>query len=92
PSAQEDFLDICSFFSDWKSDEVACIVGEEELECLHVGALLKRIEAQELYEWSKRNVRSISIHDLILTVAHNKSKGDRFRNASDFSKALESEE
>ncbi|KAH9288008.1 hypothetical protein KI387_032125, partial [Taxus chinensis] len=93
PSAQEAFLDICSFFSDWEWDEVACIVGEEELECLHEGALLKRIlEVEEYYGCYQRKVWRISIHDLILTAARNKSKGDRFRNAADFSKALESEE
>ncbi|KAH9316654.1 hypothetical protein KI387_025281, partial [Taxus chinensis] len=92
PSALKAFLDICSFFSNWEWDKVACIVGEEELECLHEGALLKRIEVQELYEWSERKVWRISIHNLILTAARNKSKGDRFRNAADFYKSLESEE
>ncbi|KAH9311291.1 hypothetical protein KI387_026326, partial [Taxus chinensis] len=92
--AQEAFLDICSFFSDWEWDEVACIVGEEELECLHEGALVKRIEVEKYcYGYGCMiKVRRISIHDLILTAGLNKSKGNRFRNADDFSKSLESEE
>ncbi|KAH9290550.1 hypothetical protein KI387_034667, partial [Taxus chinensis] len=94
-NAQEAFLDICSFFSDWEWDEVACIVGDEELQCLQEGALVKRIEVEEYcsdYSLRKREVRRISIHDLILIAGRNKSKGNRFRSADDFSMALENDE
>ncbi|KAH9290547.1 hypothetical protein KI387_034664, partial [Taxus chinensis] len=93
-NAQEAFLDICSFFSDWEWDEVACIVGDEELQCLQEGALVKRIEVEDYfpgYSRSKREVRRISIHDLILIAGRNKSKGNRFRSADDFSMALEND-
>ncbi|KAH9290391.1 hypothetical protein KI387_034508, partial [Taxus chinensis] len=93
-SAQEAFLDICCFFSDREWDEVVCIVGKEELDCLQEGALVKRIEVEEncIYGRSKRKVWRISIHDLIVTAGRNKSKGNRFRTAHDFSIALENEE
>ncbi|KAH9291655.1 hypothetical protein KI387_043169, partial [Taxus chinensis] len=64
-SAQEAFLDICSFFSYWpgmKWDEVECIVGDEDMKCLEEAALIKR------------KVSEISIHDLLLQVGRNKSK------------------
>ncbi|KAH9290165.1 hypothetical protein KI387_034282 [Taxus chinensis] len=54
PSAQEAFLDICSFFFGWEWEEVACIVGEEELESLEEGALLKRIELDEGYDVKRK--------------------------------------
>ncbi|KAH9290164.1 hypothetical protein KI387_034281 [Taxus chinensis] len=52
--AQEAFLDICSFFFGWEWEEVACIVGEEELESLEEGALLKRIELDEGYDVKRK--------------------------------------
>ncbi|GLJ53728.1 hypothetical protein SUGI_1146470 [Cryptomeria japonica] len=90
PSAKEAFLDICSIFSSWHWhwqwdsvwdwEEVACIVGEEEMVCLEEGALIKR-------ESDK-----IKIHDLILAAGHNKSKNNRFKNIKDFSLALKNKE
>ncbi|KAH9289875.1 hypothetical protein KI387_033992, partial [Taxus chinensis] len=91
PSAQEAFLDICSFFSDWEWDEVACIVGQEELDCLQEGALIKRVEVEKGYEF-KRKVGRIHIHDLMLSAGRKKSKDNRFRSADDFSMALKNEE
>ncbi|KAH9289711.1 hypothetical protein KI387_033828, partial [Taxus chinensis] len=78
-NAQEAFLDICSFFYNWKWEEVAWIVGEEEFECLQEGALLKNKGGR------------ISIHDLILSAGRNKCKESRFTTASELSKALKEE-
>ncbi|XP_057842636.2 disease resistance protein RPV1 isoform X2 [Cryptomeria japonica] len=91
PSAQAAFLDICSFFYNWEWEEVACIVGEEELESLEEGALLKRIELEEGYD-VKRKVNRISIHDLLLAAGRNKSKGNRFNDLGDFSAVLNNEQ
>ncbi|KAH9290167.1 hypothetical protein KI387_034284 [Taxus chinensis] len=91
PSAQEAFLDICSFFFGWEWEEVACIVGEEELESLEEGALLKRIELDEGYD-VKRKVNRISIHDLILAAGRNKSKDNRITSLDYFSTVLNNEE
>ncbi|GLJ36038.1 hypothetical protein SUGI_0723060 [Cryptomeria japonica] len=88
-SAQEAFLDICSFFYDWEWNEVACIVGEEELDCLLEGALVKKLRF-EAYDGKTRE--RISIHDLILTAGRNKSKDSRFRSTDDFSSAIKNEE
>ncbi|XP_059065062.1 disease resistance protein RUN1 isoform X1 [Cryptomeria japonica] len=87
PSAQEAFLDICSFFYGWEWNEVACIVGEEELDCLVEGALVKRKQ----YYYDESIVESISIHDLILRAGRNKSKGNRFTSVDDFTIAMENE-
>ncbi|GLJ37097.1 hypothetical protein SUGI_0751850 [Cryptomeria japonica] len=69
PSAQEAFLDICSFFYNWKWNEVAWIVGEEAMDCLLEGALVKRIKAESHYDESY-----LSIHDLILRSGRKKIK------------------
>ncbi|XP_057835925.2 disease resistance protein RPV1 [Cryptomeria japonica] len=87
PSAQEAFLDICSFFYDWEWNEVACIVGEEELDCLLEGALVKRVKDESNPDESYH----LSIHDLILTAGRNKSKGNRYTSEDDISMAIESE-
>lgn len=80
-SAQEAFLDICSFFYDWEWNEVSYIVGEEELDCLLEGALVKKLLV-EAYDGTTTEM--ISIHDLILTAGRNKSKGRRLINVDDF--------
>ncbi|KAH9289602.1 hypothetical protein KI387_033719 [Taxus chinensis] len=79
-NAQEAFLDICSFFCNWEWEEVAWIVGEEEMDCLQDGALLKRKDGR------------ISIHDLILSAGRNKSKCSRFTTAADLSIAMNNKE
>ncbi|GLJ35368.1 hypothetical protein SUGI_0711350 [Cryptomeria japonica] len=93
PSAQEAFLDIFSFFYDWEWNEVACIVGEEELDCLLEGALVKRMEVESGFDYYENRtiVERISIHDLILTAGRNKSKCNRYTSADDISMAIESE-
>ncbi|KAH9290086.1 hypothetical protein KI387_034203 [Taxus chinensis] len=80
-SAQEAFLDICSFFSDyWKWEEVACIVGEEDMKCLEEAALIKRTDTSD-----------ISIHDLLLQVGRNKSKDNRLTTVDELSTVLRDE-
>ena len=82
-SAQDAFLDICSFFYDWKWETVACIVGEEEMECLLEGALIRRA------------YKKIKIHDLILAAGRNKSnksKHSRLKNVDNFSLTLQNKE
>ena len=71
PSAQEASLDICSFFYGWHWDweEVACIVGNVEIECLEEGALIKR---KKEISGEGKLVTKISIHDLLLSVGCNK--------------------
>ncbi|GLJ35163.1 hypothetical protein SUGI_0707800 [Cryptomeria japonica] len=80
PSAKEAFLDICSFFSGWSWKNVAWTVGEEEIECLQDGALIKREDGR------------IRIHDLILAAGRNKSKHVRIKCVEDFSLVLKNEE
>ncbi|XP_059070521.1 disease resistance protein TAO1-like [Cryptomeria japonica] len=79
-SAKEAFLDVCLFFTYLNWEEVACIVGDEEMECLKEGALIKRENEK------------INIHDLILAAGRNKSKWSRFKNEEEFSIALKNEE
>ncbi|KAH9289917.1 hypothetical protein KI387_034034 [Taxus chinensis] len=75
-SAQEAFLDICSFFSYWEWDEVECVVGEDDMKCLEEAALIKR------------KASMVSIHDLLLQVGRNKSKDNRLRTVDELSTVL----
>ncbi|GLJ51126.1 hypothetical protein SUGI_1088340 [Cryptomeria japonica] len=83
-SAKEAFLDLCSFFYGpvwkWEWDDMACILGDEEMECLQEGALIKRED------------KRIKIHDLILAAGRNKSKDSRLNDVEDFSLALKNKE
>ncbi|KAH9317914.1 hypothetical protein KI387_019683, partial [Taxus chinensis] len=86
-SAQEAFLDICAFFSYWEWEEVACIVGEENMKCLEEGALIKRKE--EIQVVTKKKANRINIHDILLQVGRNKSKDSRLRTADEFKNVLQ---
>ncbi|KAH9290103.1 hypothetical protein KI387_034220 [Taxus chinensis] len=80
-SAQEAFLDICSFFSrHWKWEDVACIAGEEDMKCLEEAALIKRTDTSD-----------ISIHDLLLQVGRNKSKDNRLTTVNELYTVLRDE-
>ncbi|KAH9290818.1 hypothetical protein KI387_034935, partial [Taxus chinensis] len=93
-SAKEAFLDICSFFYDWKWFDVACIVGEEELKCLEGGGLVKRMQVKIFHSTYDITMQEevVSVHDLILAAGRNIAKDSRFSRADDFITALERNE
>jgi hypothetical protein len=64
---KDPFLDICSFFKGWDWDTVADIVGEFELDMLESRALVTR---------GTNGV--VSVHDVILSMGLQKTKGTRF--------------
>ncbi|KAH9290209.1 hypothetical protein KI387_034326, partial [Taxus chinensis] len=76
PAAKDAFLDICIFFYGWDWEEVACIVGEEELRTLAEGALVKRI------------AEKVNVHDVLVGIGRNKSKGIRITSTEELSSAL----
>jgi hypothetical protein len=64
---KDPFLDICSFFKGWDWDTVADIVGETELNMLKSRALVTRgING------------AVVVHDVILSIGLQKTKGLRF--------------
>eukprot|EP01018_Ginkgo_biloba_P001068 Gb_13430 [translate_table: standard] len=76
---KDPFHDICSFFTSWDWDEVACIVGENELYSLKKRALLRKEESNN----------RVNVHDIILRLGLNQTKGKRFTTVDGLREALE---
>eukprot|EP01018_Ginkgo_biloba_P000681 Gb_36230 [translate_table: standard] len=77
-SLKDPFHDICSFFTGWDWDEVAAIVGEEELCSLKNRALLRKEE--------KNN--KVNVHDVIHRIGLNQTMGKRFTTDDGLLEAL----
>eukprot|EP01018_Ginkgo_biloba_P001072 Gb_13428 [translate_table: standard] len=78
-SLKDPFHDICSFFTSWDWDKVAAIVGQEELISLKKRALLRKEESN----------KKVNVHDVILRIGLNQTKGKRFTTADGLREALE---
>eukprot|EP01018_Ginkgo_biloba_P035437 Gb_22424 [translate_table: standard] len=75
------FLDICTFFYEWRRDEVSCIVGESKLKALQKGALLTINEKSE-----------VIIHDVVRAMGISQAKGTRLRSLKDLTATLEEDD
>ncbi|KAH9307791.1 hypothetical protein KI387_035702, partial [Taxus chinensis] len=93
-SAQEAFLDICCFFSDWSRRHVEYIVGSQQFKSLQEAALLTflSISVAEIDRYTavlEVEEEKLIIHDVIRAKGLSMSKSTRFMDLQSFTEVVE---